>query len=172
MSNKLLFASLLALTASTTASQAQQAPTPAPMPVPVRPPVLVCEPGIAGPQDRFEIDSVQDRAKPTTKTSLVLTSNGSWIYTATTNGRLTRVASGCIAYGQVRTIDNALSRAKWQTSVAEFRCMAIGMGYTEYKVNGKVVLHREVCDGLELDDASQQSLTTITQILDGLVANR
>lgn len=164
--NKLLLASLVGLASSTTAVVHADSSASAPHHAP--PPMLgVCVPG---DKPMFEIDTATIGLRPASATTFTLYANGTWTYEARANGKITASKASCIAPDRAKAIRTLLARATWKTSHDKYRCMAVAMDYTEYKVDGAPVLSRQLCDGIVLDGASAKVLADVNQIVASLMA--
>jgi hypothetical protein len=162
MLNKLLFASLLALSSSATlVADADTRPMP--------PASKTCLVTTEATTPVFQIDFKSDVIKDYVARSLVVVSNGAWTYTETKNGKPLRTEAGCLAKADLDAIKSSLGRATWKTTLAEMRCMAYAADFTEYRHNGKLVLTSRMCDGVILDDATQKGLAAATAITNKLV---
>jgi hypothetical protein len=166
MLNKLLFASLLALSSSSTvvADSAR-----APVPPPANRGCLVT---MDAATEVFALERKSDIIKDYTFTKLAIMSNGAWTYTETKNGKAIRTEGGCLSRADLATLKSALTLATWKTTVAEMRCMAYAADYSQYSHNGKSVLTQRMCDGLILDKATQKALADISAITSKLIPKK
>jgi hypothetical protein len=117
----------------------------------------------------FEIDTASTGLSPATTTTFKLYANGTWTYAETRDGKVTTGTTSCIfTRDTVKQLHDQLAKAPWKTTMQKYRCMAVSMGYTEYRVDGKLVLHREMCDGLILDAASEKALADANKLVRSL----
>jgi hypothetical protein len=150
--NKLLLASIIALTSSTTLTSA--AP-----PAKVDPPKPLMMPTacVATGTTVFEVDNQSTTNElPTSSTTIYGT--GAWTHVERLNGKITRTSAGCVSPSLVAPIKVELDAAKWTLTYNEIRCHAMSAQYTEYRVGGKLVLTSHTCDGAVLDPASAKAL--------------
>jgi hypothetical protein len=162
MLNKLLFASLIALPFTATA---------APEPQPVVPnarkialPLPVCTatgPVLFQSTTRFQY-------KPIAGLPLAVTTlydSGAWTFVETTDGKRTRVASGCLPHPDLVTIDHDLRKSTWKLDYNVVTCAAIGATAVDFASHGTPLFTETVCGPARLDDASTKSLAEINAIL-------
>lgn len=100
-----------------------------------------------------------------------LKSDGRWSYVEEVDGKITKRASGAIAMTKVAEIKRALAGAKWTFTMAQFRCMAESITYSEVSVRGGVVWTTEVCSGKILDANSRKALDRVMTIVTPLIAS-
>jgi len=165
MLNKLILASLLALSSSTAVTIATADTARAPMP----PPSNACLVTMEATTPVFQVERKSDIIKDYTTTSLSIVSNGAWTYTETRNGKVIRTETGCLSKANLATLETSLASATWKTTVAEMRCMAYAADYTQYSYLGKPVLTSRMCDGLILDAKTQKGLADANAIVGKLV---
>lgn len=139
------------------------------------PPSLTCTAGVAGRAVLFQIDRNTKEDKQNLMTSFVLYTNGSWMFEEFPNphrvvGTLLRKTNGCLDPGKLASLDDAMSKATWQVSVQEHRCMAYAIDYTTYSFKGKPVYRYEMCDGGILDEESRKALAAANAIINPLMA--
>ena len=94
--------------------------------------------------------------------------DGAWRYIETQNGRSVTLRRGRLARGDLQQIAR-LTRAPWNVSRAQVTCMAYAAEYTEYRVDGDLVWHDEMCSGSILDAKSQRRLARVMQIVQPLI---
>ncbi len=130
-------------------------PTPKP-PVPAEKPAkLACE---AKGTPVFEIDRLDD-TQAKWQQSVKLYTSGAWSFQETTaDGKPGRADTGCLAKDATKTLETEIAAAKWTTTTAKIKCMAMSPKYSVYKAHDKKVLESHLCDGKKLDAASQKAL--------------
>ncbi|HLL21842.1 MAG TPA: hypothetical protein VK427_06915 [Kofleriaceae bacterium] len=100
-----------------------------------------------------------------------LAADGRWTFVEIIDGATTKRASGVVRRRAVRTIEQALSRARWRSTESEIRCFAEAMTFTEYASARGVVWQEEMCSGRKLDARSRRELAKITAIVEPLIAS-
>jgi hypothetical protein len=111
---------------------------------------------------------IQSSNFPTSRFSL--RADGRWTYVVEVDGKVTKRRGGVLARGSVQKIRTALAAATWQFTLAEMRCMAEAMTFTELSANGSVVWTDEMCSGRILDANSRKRLETVMAIVNPLIA--
>jgi hypothetical protein len=165
--NKLLLASLFTLLSTTTTTSLTIA---APEPVAPRLPMLkACEPigSIV-----FQVDHKTDAPSQFGTSTIWIYGTGAWRRYDYKPGVKPASTHGCIAPTTLDPIAKELTAAKWKTTNAEVKCAAMSADYTEYRVNGKLVLTERMCDGLILDTASEKALANATKLAASLKSPR
>ena len=94
--------------------------------------------------------------------------NGAWRYIELQDGKLVTKRTGRLARAELQQIAR-LTRAPWSVSRADVTCMAFAAEYTEYRVDGELVWHDEMCSGSILDANSQRRLARVMQIVQPLL---
>lgn len=178
MLNKLLFASLLTLSTTTTTLVVADAPTKAPTkaPLPVKP-STACLVTMEATTPVFQIErkrNARDIDGEAVGTTLAIVSNGAWSYTETKLKTKTVVSSkaGCLSSGDLATLKASLAKATWKTTKAAATCEIYALDFIEYSYLGKPVLTSRMCDGIVLDAATKQALADATSITSKLLPTK
>lgn len=160
---KLVLASSIAFACATTTSDADSsanAPRPAPR-------AIACKPS---GKVLFQIDH-KSTAPGSTTSRFVVDTNGAYTYRAVAPKQPATTARGCLAGPDLHAIEKALATATWKSSLVEAMCDAYSPHYTEYRAGKRLVHTRRVCDGVRLDEATEQSLSQILGVV-GTLARR
>lgn len=141
--------------------------TPATKPAPGAKPAAKCK---AAGGVLFEIDHlVEPGAKLATSTTKVY-GNGTWTKDdVDAEGKAHPQTVACLAKPDLDKLKTNLSGAEWKVSTAQVHCMAMSQSYVVYKVNGKTVFTRKLCNGQALDEKSQAKLQAAIEQVEDMV---
>lgn len=130
-----------------------------------RPPAATCKPSN---KVLFQVDHHDRALDPVLRSQLVLETSGAWTLFDTTGGSQKRRASGCLTPANLRVVTEAVATATWKAARTGAMCDAYSTQFTEYRIGKKLVLTRELCDGIVLDDKTARSMKRIGPILGAL----
>jgi hypothetical protein len=147
MLNKLIVASLLALTATT------QADTVAPPARPMKLPIA----------EYWQIDMRSDIADRPTSTITVWTT-GAWTLVQRDHGKVTKSLNGTMDVAAFTKLNKVLATATWKSTRQKLRCMAESPEYTVYSYQGKQVMVSRLCDGLDWDQPTREAVARATEL--------
>ena len=112
----------------------------------------------------LRIDRTQVSGQRTQSSNFTLYANGAWSFAQ----KHKKDRTGCLPPASVQKIRTELAAADWITKHADNKCAAISETVTEYRVDGKVVLERRMCDGLILNAKTEKSLNDAVKTMNTL----
>ena len=107
----------------------------------------------------LEIDraAIPNAHQPTWQTRLY--ASGGWTtIRVDASGKAATPESGCLDPAAMTKVRAALKSAPWKVTHLRFHCMAMGLTYTTYKVDGKQVWKAVTCNPDSLDAASGKAI--------------
>lgn len=111
----------------------------------------------------LEIDKLDRKSERPQQTVLLFT-NGDWMFTETVHDKVTRTSTGKLDAHALAQAKADLAAATWkQTTVRH--CMAFTTASTVYTVGGKVVFTARMCNPVTLDDASAKARDDLDTLL-------
>ena len=151
MLNRLVIASVLALTSACTHRETVAAPA-------LKSDVL------------FELAQRNKADVALPEFELALRADGSWTYVETLHQAIKKRGSGQLAADQLALVRGELARAQWKVITADVTCMAYAASFKQYSVDGVPVFREELCSGDSLDADSRAHLAKVMEIVTPLIA--
>ena len=96
--------------------------------------------------------------------------DGTWSYVETKSQAIVKRGSGKLSRAKVQKIEGLL-KGTWTTTHADITCMAFSPFQELYSVNGKLVFTDEMCGSERLDAGPSKRLENIMTIVRPLIAS-